>query len=323
VLKKYLEHLPLYRQSASLLRETGIEISRATMDGWVLRVGGLLLPVAQAMAEEIRAGGYIQADETPVDVQMHDGRGHNQQAYLWQYGQPGAGAVFDFRLGRDRAGPAEFLRNFSGLLQTDGYAAYNGVGGAGIVHAGCLAHARRKFFDAVKVNRQDALALAAVAAFDDLFALDAEARDARMSVVERHQLRQLRAPALVRKLRAAVEQAHAQALPASLLATAAKYNLSQWPKLIRFLDHPRLELSNNLAENSMRPLALGRKNWIHVGSAKAAPRIAAILSVVETCRRFDLRAREYLSEILPKLAASASPNAALLTPSAWKSSRAV
>ncbi len=95
---------PLYRQSAILERETGIEISRATLDGWVMTAGGLLIPAAGAMRIELLAGGYIQADETPVDVQMHDRRGQNHQAYLWQYGKPGGGVVFDFQLGRGRDG---------------------------------------------------------------------------------------------------------------------------------------------------------------------------------------------------------------------------
>jgi hypothetical protein len=105
VVAKYSDHLPLYRQSAMLERETGVEISRATMDGWVMRVGEWLSPVAAAIGRELVKGTYIQADETPVGVQMHDGRGQNHQAYLWQYGRPGGSVVFDFRLGRGREGP--------------------------------------------------------------------------------------------------------------------------------------------------------------------------------------------------------------------------
>src|SRR5208337_4224578 len=155
VVAKYSDHLPLYRQSAILKRETGVEISRATMDGWVMRVGELLIPIAAAMRRELVCGSYVQADETTVDVQMRGAlwarRGQNHQAYLWQYGAPGGGVVFDFRLGRGREGPKEFLGQFEGILQTYGYSAYDGVGGPKLVHAGCWAHARRKFFDAVKL----------------------------------------------------------------------------------------------------------------------------------------------------------------------------
>jgi len=124
IVSKYSDHVPLYRQSVILERDSGVAISRATMDGWVMRTGELLLPIVQAMRRELVACGYIQADETPVPVQMHDGRGKNHQAYLWQYGKPGGMAVFDFRLGRGREGPQKFLSGFEGILQTDGYAAY-------------------------------------------------------------------------------------------------------------------------------------------------------------------------------------------------------
>ena len=140
VVAKYSDHLPLYRQSAMVERESGVEISRATMDGWVMRVGELLSPIATAVGRELVSGPYIQADETPVGVQMHDGRGKNHQAYLWQYGRPGGSAVFDFRLGRGREGPKRFLGQFEGILQSDGYAAYEQVGGPKIVHACCWSH---------------------------------------------------------------------------------------------------------------------------------------------------------------------------------------
>ena len=140
VVAKYSDHLPLYRQSVILEREAGVEISRATMDGWVMRVGELLIPIAEAMRRDLLGGSYIQADEATVDVQMHDGRGQNHQAYLWQYGRPGGSVVFHFRLGRGRDGPKEFLGQFEGILQTDGYIAYDGVGGPQMVHAACWAH---------------------------------------------------------------------------------------------------------------------------------------------------------------------------------------
>src|SRR5580698_787752 len=130
-------YLPLYRQSAILERDTGVSISRATMDGWIMRVGGMLIPVVGAMGRELVAGSYIQADETPVPVQMSDGRGKNHQAFLWQYGKPGGNVVFDFRMGRGRDGPVKFLGEYEGILQTDGYAAYGRVGGSRMVHAAC------------------------------------------------------------------------------------------------------------------------------------------------------------------------------------------
>jgi transposase len=317
VVSKYSDHLPLYRQSAILEREVGVEISRATMDGWVMQVGELLIPIAATMRSELLGGSYIQADETTVDVQMHDGRGQNHQAYLWQYGRPGGGVVFDFRLGRGRDGPKEFLGQFEGILQTDGYGAYDHVGGPGIVHAGCWSHSRRKFFEAAKLNPSDVAATRIVARIDELFWIDALARVQNLDLAARHALRLERSKPLVEAIRGEVEAARDASLPSSALGKAANYTLSLWRKLTHFLEYPELELSNNLAENSMRPIALGRKNWIHVGSQQAGPKVAAILSIVETCRRLKIPIREYLAAVLPGLADISIQRLAELTPTAW------
>lgn len=321
VIAKYSDHLPLYRQSVILERETGLSISRATMDGWVMSVGELLTPVTAAMGRELIGGRYIQADETPVPVQMHDGRGKNHQAYLWQYGQPGGSVVFDFQLGRSREGPKKFLGPYEGILQTDGYAAYDRVGGANMVHAACWAHARRKVFDALKLNPDDRAARQLVARMDELFSIDAEARHAGMDEAARHALRQERSRPLLDVIKKEMETARAAVLPASALGKAISYTLSLWYKLTRFLEHPELELSNNLAENSMRPITLGRKNWIHVGSEQAGPKVATILSVIESCRRLKVPLRQYLASILPGMANLSIQRVGQYTPAAWAASR--
>jgi transposase len=317
VIAKYSDHLPLYRQSAILERETGIEISRATTDGWVMQVGQVLLPMVAVMGRELLDGTYIQADETPVDVQMHDGRGQNHQAYLWQYGRPGGSVVFDFRMGRGRDGPRQFLGQYEGILQTDGYVAYERVGGPKMVHACCWAHSRRGFVNAVKVNRADAVAADIITRIDELFGIDAQARAQGLDHAARHQLRLEQAVPLLDALRPRIEAARAQALPASTLVKAINYTLTLWRKLTRFLEYPELELSNNLAENSMRPVALGRKNWIHLGSQQAGPKVAAILSIVESCRRLKISVRDYLGALLPGLAGMSIQRLPGLTPAAW------
>jgi transposase len=323
LVSKYCDHLPLYRQSAILERETGVTISRATMDGWVMTVGGLLEPIKAAMRRELIDGGYIQADETPVPVQTHDNSGKNHQAYLWQYGRPEGSVVFDFRMGRGREGPKEFLGRFQGILQTDGYVAYEGVGGDGMVHACCWAHSRRKVFDALKLNPDDRLATQLVSRVDELFAIDAEAREAGMDLVSRHALRQERSRPLLDVLKREMQTAQSAVLPASALGKAISYTLSLWDKLTRFMEHPEIELSNNLAENSMRPVALGRKNWIHIGSEQAGPKVAAILSVLESCRRLKLPVREYLASVLPGLAKLPVQRVGQYTPAAWAARKPV
>jgi transposase len=317
IVAKYCDSLPLYRQSVILKRDTGLDISRSTMVGWVMRVGELLTPIVGVMRRELLRGTYIQADETPVDVQMHDGRGQNHQAYLWQYGTPGGGVIFDFRLGREREGPKQFLQHFDGILQTDGYAAYDHIGGPKMVHAACWSHSRRKFIDAIKLNPKDQPAIRIAKLMDDLFAIDAEARAENMDHAARHARRQRHAPPLLADIRAQILAAQKNALPKSATGKAANYTLALWNKLILFLEYPELELSNNLAENSMRPIAIGRRNWIHIGSAQAGPKVAAIFSVVESCRRLKIPVRKYLAAVLPGLSNLSIQQLAGLTPNAW------
>ena len=225
ILGKYTAHLPLYRQSALLGRDCGIDVSRSTMDGWGMRAGELLVPVVGAMREELLAGSYIQADETPVAVQMHDGRGKNHRAYLWQYGVPSGSVVFDFRMGRAREDPKLFLDKFDKLLQTDGYSSYDGVGGKNLVHAACWSHARRKFVDAVKLNPKDVVAAGLVGRIDALFAVDAAAREQKLDHAQRHQLRRQDSAPLLDPLRDALQSARSNSLPASATAKACNYTL--------------------------------------------------------------------------------------------------
>jgi hypothetical protein len=314
--------MPIYRQQAMLRRDAGLEIALSTLDDAVMRVGDLLIPIAMAMKRELLAGTYIQADETPVGVQTHDKRGSNHQAYFWQYGSPGKGVVFDFQMGRGSDGPKLFLGPFQGLLQTDGYAGYNKVVSGKMVHAGCLAHARRKFVDAVKLNANDADSASIVARMDDLFGIDREAREQNMDHAERDALRQQRAPQVLEQMRAQMLAMQKNLLPKSAAGQAANYTLSLWNKLTLFLMYPELELSTNLAENSMRPIAIGRKNWLHLGSKEAGPRIAAIFSVVESCRRVGLPIRKYLADVLPGLANRSIQTMAEITPTAYAANHA-
>ncbi len=317
VVAKYCASLPLYRQQAILKRDAGVQIALSTLNDGVLRIGELLIPIAAAMKREVLAGTYIQADETPIGVQTHDKRGRNHQAYMWQYGSPGKGVVFDFRMGRDGEGPKQFLGNFNGILQTDGYSGYNHVGGPKMVHACCLAHARRKYVDAVKINANDQESARIVALMDELFAIDRQAREQNLDHAQRDALRQERAPRLLEKLRTAALALQKTALPKSAAGQAANYTLSFWNKLTVFLKHPELELSTNLAENAMRSIAIGRKNWLHLGSKEAGPKIAAIFSVVESCRRLNIPIRKYLADVLAGLADRSIQSLAELTPTAY------
>ncbi len=183
-----------------------------------------------------------------------------------------------------------------------------------MVHAACWSHARRKFTDALKLNTKDAAAAHLLASIDALFAIDRRVREQTLDHAQRHELRQREAAPLLDRLRDDLKGARANCLPASATAKGANYTLSLWQKLTRFLDHQELELSTNLAENSMRAIALGRKNWIHFGHQNAGPPIAAILSVIDSCRRLGLNPRNYLAEVLPGLANKSIQSLSTLTP---------
>ena len=224
-------------------------------------------------------------------------------------------------MGRGREGPQKFLGPWEGILQTDGYQAYDGIGGPKLVHVGCWAHARRKFVDAVKVNGDDAAAIQMVMRMDALFLIDREARKKQMTMEERLALRRQHAEEWAEEIRTECLKLSPSVLPKSALGKAIGYTLNMWPKLRRIFDYAEVELSNNLAENSMRPIALGRKNWLHVGSAKAGPKVAAILSVAESCRRLQMPLREYLLAVLPGLDRRKLSEIDKLTPANWSPSQ--
>ena len=321
VVAKYCDHLPLYRQAAMLERDAGWQIGRATLDGWVMTVGEMLQPLVGVMRADLLRAAYLQADETTVAVQMRDKRGTDHQAYLWQYGKPGGETVFDFQMGRGREGPHKFLGQWEGILQTDGYQIYDDIGGPKLVQVGCWAHARRKFVDAVKVNPKDGEAIKMVTRMDALFLVDRQARELALTMDERLALRHEHAVVWAEEIRLECSKLSKATLPKSTLGKAVGYTLNQWEKLHRCFDYAEVELSNNLAENSMRPVALGRKNWLHVGSEKSGPKVAAIMSVIESCRRLAVPVKEYLLDVLPGMNQRKVSELTRLTPARWFAGR--
>src|SRR5947208_11569905 len=187
------------------------------------------------------------------------------------------------------------------MHEDDGYQAYNASGVPKLVRGGCWEHARRKFVDAVKVNPQDAATFQTAVRMDVLFLVDRHAREKQMTVDERLAARREHAEIWAEEIRQECLKLAKTVLPKSALGKAVAYTLNMWPKLRRCFEHGEVELSNNLAENSMRPVAVGRKNWLHVGSAKAGPKVAAILSIVESCRRMGVPLKGYLWVVLPGL----------------------
>jgi transposase len=322
LLKKYLLHLPLHRQSQSLWRDAQVEVSRSTLCDAVMAAGALLVPVNAAQRAELLARDYLQADETPVGVQSDEAPpGQNHRAWQWQFSAPGGPVVFDFQMSRGRAGPQAFLQGFRGVLQTDAYGAYDSVISEGMIHAGCWAQVRRKFYDAHQLDPADAAARDVLERIGRLYQTERQAREQKLAAAGRQALRQQHSVAEVSALKARLLEIRTEGLPGSQLAKACDYALRIWGRLEVFLDHGQVELDTNLAENAMRPVALGRKNWLHIGDEQAGPKIAAILSVLATCERLGIGAREYLLAVLPKLGGTSTAEVQHLTPQAWLRAR--
>jgi transposase len=321
ILRKYADSLPLFRQQTMLRRDAGMDVALSTINDAVLRVGELLIPVVDGMARDLLTGGYIQADETYCGVQTQEKMGENHRAWFWQYSAPAKGVIFDFEMTRGREVPQKFFKNYGGILHTDGYVAYEkDVGNKDVIRACCWAHARRRFIDALKVQTKghvaDSKVERVVALMDGLFAIDREAREQNLSLEDRHVLRHERAPALLDELKALLLEMLASRayLKKSVAGQAIAYTLKRWEKLTHFMEHPVIELSTNWAENSMRPIAIGRRNWLQIGSKEAGPKIAAIFSIMESCRKLGVPVRQYLADVLPGLADRSIQSLAELTP---------
>lgn len=314
---KYCDHQPLYRQVAALDREAGLHLSRNTLCGLIFQVGERLQPIVQVLREDLLAGGYIQADETPVALQGTGKPGRNHQAYLWQYGRPHGPVIFDFQRGRGRDGPTRMLAGFSGVLQNDGYAVYDDVGGPGVKRSACMAHARRYFVQAKEVAAGPNPADAILAEIAKLYAIEETARVDQLDAMARQTIRHAQSAPILDRLKSLIIQTRKDALPKHALGKACNYALKLWDRLTYFVQDGRVEIDNNWAENAIRPVALGRKNWLHIGSEEAGIRMAAIMSVLATCKRLAIPAKAYLEDVLPKLATWPNHRVAELSPIAW------
>lgn len=306
IISKFCDHLPIYRQMRIWERDHGLVLDEALAGRHVLAAGRLLEPLARFFGQKLKEGELIQADETRVPVLQQDGKGRNDIAWFWQYSRPGGLVYFDYQNSRSRAGPSHFLSDFKGRLQTDGYEVYTALGLNLQSHAGCWAHARRKFDQARKAAPKEAPCPESQEVLDliaRLYAVESEAREAQLDPQARLRLRQERGvPAQLDALCKRIIQIRQQALPASLLAKACDYLLNQWARFCVFAADGQVEIDNNWCENGMRPIALGRKNWMHLGSEQSGPPVAAIMTVLASAQRAGLNIRLYLAHCLEKLA---------------------
>ncbi len=328
LVSKYCDHQPIYRQMQRWQRDHGLSIDAGVPLRGIMSAGRLLQALARRIGEELKAGGLIQADETRVPVLQNEGKGRNDTAWFWQYSRPGGPVYFDYQNSRSRAGPSAYLQSYTGRLQSDGYEVYSKLGEQMHSHAGCWAHVRRKFVEAQKIAPQEAPCRDSqrmLAHIGGLYAIETEARERRLSGVERLKLRQERG--LETKLEAIARELielRQRGMPASQLGKASAYALGQWGKLIVYASDGDIEIDNNWCENAMRPIALGRKNWLHLGSQESGPVVAAIMSVIASARRAELNVRDYLSDTLARLTNPEFKTSQLseLLPTAWSAAQA-
>ena len=317
LVQKYRHHLPLYRQEAIFARE-GLLLPRQSMCDWVMAAAALLGPIQRAMQREIVTSGVVQCDDTPVVCQLSKGQG-KAQAYLWVYVSPLVeGVVYDFSMDREHVHVKDFLQGMACVLVGDGYAGFKTIAraGLGVVEAGCWAHAIRKFRDAVKDAPKEASEMMSLIAM--LFRIEEQATAQGLDFEQRRELRQ-------RESKAALEQIDAQAKELSgrfseqeKLSEALKYLKNQWPTLVVFLDDGRVPIHNNACENAIRPLAVGRRNWLFAGSERGGAAAATIYSVIESCKMARVDPYLYLKDVLVRVATHNANRVGELIPARWK-----
>ena len=318
VVAKYKDHLPLYRQSCIFARY-GAELAESTLCDWVKDVAGILQPVVAAMKTSVLASHVVQSDDTSITVLDPSHPSGSRRSYLWAYVGDRDEVVFDFTMGRGREGPRTFLGDYRGFLQVDAYSGYDVVFVNGrIVEVGCWAHARRRFYEALEADKENATnALAAIAR---LYAIEREAKQLGLDFDARREKRQAEAKELLEAMKAWLTVLKPKVLPKSPMGEAIGYALRQWDPLLRYLDDGRLEIDNNRVERQIRGVAVGRKNWMFAGSDEGARRAATIYSLVCTCCLLDIEPWAYLKDVLQRIAEGHDP--AQLTPRLWKAARA-
>ena len=302
---KYQDALPLYRQE-TILQRIGVDIPRATLANWMIQAGTLIQPVINLLRDRLLDYDILQMDETTVQVLNEAGKAAQSKSYLWlQRGGPPDRPVvlYDYDPGRSAEVPKRLLAGFKGYLQTDGYDGYNAVVAVNaLTHVGCMAHARRKFDEAVKAQGKKqpvGKAHVGLALIRKLYRVEKQAR--KLKPETRHEHRQRHACPIFDELRSWLDEALPQVPPTSATGKALNYLRNEWDKLIRYLDDGRLEIDNNGAENAIRPFVVGRKNWLFSVSVKGVKASANLYSLIETAKANGLEPYAYLRYLFTEL----------------------
>jgi len=312
LVSKFADALPFYRQEKMFAR-LGVDLPRATMANWVIHAAGRMRVLIGLLENEIRSGPLINIDETPVQVLKEPGRSNTTKSYMWVFrgGPPEKPAlIYQYHPSRSGDVPIAFLENYSGYIQSDGYAGYDRLERSGqISHVGCWAHARRKFIDVINARKRNkstksqriGSADIAVGYIRKLYDIERDAKREKLSLNDVYELRQEKAKPILLEFKAWLNKKVNLTPPRGLLGTAVNYTLDQWDKLERYIEDGWIPIDNNLAENAIRPFVVGRKNWLFSGSPRGADASATIYSIIETAKANHLEPYRYLRYLFAKI----------------------
>jgi transposase len=313
---KFADHLPLYRQEA-IFGRAGLAIPRSTLGAWVGSCGVQLQPLVDALKAEILSHSVVHADETPVQM-LKPGTGKTHRAYLWAYA---AGAfeetkavVYDFCESRAGENAKLFLGDWRGSLVCDDFSGYKQLMGQGVTEVGCLAHARRKFFD-LHVSNKSQIAHSALEQIGRIYDIEREVKE--LPPKERQRIRQERSKPLLDALHQWMLLNRQKVPDGTATAKALDYSLRRWGALTRFVDNGQLPIDNNPIENQIRPIAIGRNNWLFAGSLRAGKRGAAIMSLIQSARLNGHDPYAYLKDVLTRLPTQRNSMIGELLPHRW------
>ena len=316
LVNKFADHLPLYRQEAIFAR-AGYAIPRSTLGDWVGTCGVQLQPLVDALRQVVLQHGVLHADETPVAM-LKPGNGKTHRAYLWAY-SPGAyepikAVVYDFAETRSGKNAETFIADWRGKLVCDDYSGYKAIIAKGVIECGCLAHARRKFYDLHAANKSQ-IAEEALVRFGDLYEVERSLDG--LDADGRRQRRQERAKPIADALKAWLMGQRQKVPDGTATAKAIDYSLKRWEALTRYLNDGALPPDNNHIENQIRPIAVGRSNWLFAGSLRAGQRAAAVMSLINSAKMNGHDPLAYLADVLARLPTTPARQIDDLLPHRW------
>ena len=321
IVDKYQDALPLYRQEQRWLR-LGVALSRQTLCDWAIASSQWLVYLVNEIKKDILMGDKISSDDTTYPI-LSPGKTHTGRMWVYIGGGGNAspiGCVYEYTKTRSSSGPVNFLQGFQGYLQADAYSAYDKIYAAKtVIEVACWAHARRKFVDAYECGGEDKLTSLSQQAIDfigQLYGIEKAAK--LMTATARHYYRRRYAKPLLKKFHCWLKKTRLKAYPKSLLGKAIQYTLNHWRALINYCRDGRLDIDNNISERAMKPIVIGRKNYLFSGSHEGAKAAAIIYSIIETCKMWNVNTYDYLTDVLARLPNTLNKDIRQLLPYHWK-----